>query len=288
MLVALTVVSLLMGAALTLTLSSRRTFASDSSRNALNQSLRGALDLVGNEIRRAGEWLPGDMPIVEIVDGGGDNPDELIVRRARSPLVLPLCEDLNAGSTIGEIRVGSASTVAPRGCFPVEDSNSDGYPDNIEAWRGVRTGLGGSVPVYLFNPTTLLGEWVDYNADGSTDAATYIGRDGSTPLQFAHGAGEQARLYLMEQRRYTLQNGILEFKLNEQNGATTRVVDRIRQIQARAILRDGTVLDSLDATTPTAQIEAIEITLKGEQELEETTLTRELTARFHPRSLVVQ
>ena len=61
-------------------MSNRGLFNVDMVRTKLNQNLRSSLDIVGMNVREAGENLPGAFPAVELIDGGA-GPDHLILRR---------------------------------------------------------------------------------------------------------------------------------------------------------------------------------------------------------------
>ena len=58
LLVSLSIMGFVSGVALTVALSSHDTFETDQNRTDLNQNLRSGMDLLGNNIRQAGERLP--------------------------------------------------------------------------------------------------------------------------------------------------------------------------------------------------------------------------------------
>ncbi len=63
-LVALALVTVLTGSALALALSSRGVYTTDLNRTTLNQNLRIGMDLVGVDVRQAGQQLPDDVPAI--------------------------------------------------------------------------------------------------------------------------------------------------------------------------------------------------------------------------------
>ncbi len=76
LLVAMTVTGILTGATLSIALSSREMFETDRHRTTINQNLRIGMDMLGIDIRQAGERMPGDAPAVEIEDGDGGAADK--------------------------------------------------------------------------------------------------------------------------------------------------------------------------------------------------------------------
>lgn len=283
-LVAVTVAALLLAATLTIVLSTQRTYATDQDRTSVNQNLRSALDLIGVEIRRAGEGLPVDLPAVELIDGGG-GADTLILRRGRDLPALPLCQAIVGGTTSSEIEVADLGGTPWPGCAPLPDANSDGFPDDIDAWRAARSGAGGALWAYLYNPVSRLGEWMLYDADGGSAVALGKGNVGTWANDYPQV--EQGRLYLLDARRYSLDAGVLRFHANEDTANPVNVSGGITDLQARVILDDGTTLDSFDGAIPWSRLAAVELTLVGEATSDGKTTTRSVASRFLPRSVLV-
>lgn len=283
-LVALTVAALLLAATLTIVLSTQRTYAKDQDRTEVNQSLRSSLDLIGLEIRRAGERLPVDLPAVELVDGGGGS-DTLILRRGRDIPALPLCQALVGGGSTSEIAVADGGASPPHGCVPLPDANADGYPDDVDAWRGARATAGGALWAYVFNPTSRLGEWFLYDGDGV--AATALAKGNADTWVNDYALSEQCRLYLLDERRYSLNGGVLRFHVDQDSSNPVNVSAGITDLQARVVLEDGTVLDSFDGSIPWSRLAAVELTLVGAATSDGRTTTRSVSSRFLPRSVLV-
>ena len=66
LLVAMMVTGVIAGATLSIALSSHGMFETDRHRTTINQNLRAGLDMVGIDVRQAGERLPFDAPAVDI------------------------------------------------------------------------------------------------------------------------------------------------------------------------------------------------------------------------------
>ena len=82
MLVALTVTGVIAGATLTIALTSREMFETDQHRTTINQNLRAGMDMIGIDVRQAGERMPFDAPAIEIKNGVNGAPDTLFLRRS--------------------------------------------------------------------------------------------------------------------------------------------------------------------------------------------------------------
>ncbi len=241
MLAALTVAALATAAALTLTLSSRKLYETDQRRTDVNQNLRSALDLIGIDLRQAGERLPGGLP--------GDRDRE---RRRRVPGhadrapqpprrgAAALCSRSTAGRA--RPRCGSPTPGTRLGCAPVSDPDADGWPDNIDEWRDWRIAPGRHVKAYVYNPIDRQGEFFVYDDDGDDDRAgstcgrPALGRHlpgrpagcGSTCSRSGRYRLPGRRPAVPDQRRHC----------RDAVNLVTRLVD----FQLRALLEDGTIL----------------------------------------------
>jgi len=283
LLVALMVGTLLMGVALTITLSTRRGYAADQGRVRVNQQLRSSLDLVGVQIRQAGERLPFDFPALEVHDGADGAPDELILWRNLLDDVLPLCATLPNGGTGTDVRAAEGAG-PPQGCNALPDDDGDGFPDNIGRWRAFRDSRGGSVWAYVYNPVDRLGEYFLYDDDGTTSNFLHRGDGGAWAREY--DVDQQARIYLLEQRRYGLDGGTLNFELDQGNGDRIHLSSNITDFQVRAVLDDGTILDELNSNDDWTALSAIEITLTADAEVDGRTTTRTVSTRFFPRNVL--
>jgi Tfp pilus assembly protein PilW len=153
--VALSIISVVGAAALSLALSARGVFEQDQQRTTINQNLRSGVDLLGIDVRQAGERLPGNAPAIEIINGASNAPDELLVRRNLLDFVLPVCKNVNSTSAADAVFIAKkGGGSVPPGCSPVPDANADGWPDNLGAWRDYRLTHGGSVLAFIYNPVT--------------------------------------------------------------------------------------------------------------------------------------
>lgn len=281
-LVAAAVTTFVLGAALSVTLSSRRLYTSDRERTEINQNLRAAFEIVGADLRQAGERLPADFPAILVIDGGG-GPDTLILRRNLLDPVLPVCGAIVAGSGAAELRVADSGGTPPAGCAPVLDEDADGWPDNIDVWRDHRNANGGAVWVYAFNPVFRVGEFVLYDRDGFTP--DYLHRGDADPWDNGYRPEEQCRVYMLEQRTYSVQGDLLSLRLGD-SPDELHVATDLSDFQVRALFTDGTSSDSLDADDDWDQLEAIEITISGAAMVNRRTIRKSLTTRMFPRNVL--
>jgi type IV pilus assembly protein PilW len=283
LLVGLTVTSVIASAVLAVTLASRRTLDKDQQRNQVNQDLRLGLDLLGIDIRQAGERLPADFPAVEIIDGTGGAADTLIIRRNLLDEVLPLCEDVTSGTTTHEVRIAHAGG-SMQGCDPVPDNNGDSWPDNLEEWRALRLARGGSVKAYIFNPVGHWGEFFIYDADGST--TEYIHKDDTGNWLNSYGASQQCRVYVIQERRYELNGDVLQLTIDDDSGTTQRLLHGVTDFQIQAVMSDGSVADALGVADEWSDLAALNVVLAAESEESGAPMEREASARFFPRNVL--
>ena len=278
LLVSMTVMLAISGAALSLSLSSRRLYEADEARTRLNQSLRAGLDLIGTDVRQAGERLPDDFPALEIINGGDGASDIVVVRRNLIDTVLPVCEDV-AGSA-QKVHVQQAGVL---GCEPLPDANGDGWSDNIETWHEWRVDHGGTVRAYIYSPVKRLGEFFSYVDDDPTHP--YLERDGGEWVN-NYEAEDQCRLYVLEERRYLLSEGLLHMIVDGEPDAPLNVVDGIVDFQVLARFSDGTEQETLGPADLWSDLRSIEIALAGETELRGQPIQRRISTDFFPRNVL--
>jgi hypothetical protein len=146
----------ILSASLGLLTEQRRWVLGDQIRATANDNLRLASDLIGQDIKQAGERLSSNtqLPSISIVAGSSGTPSTLVLQRQLLTETLPVCQSIAAGSTTATIDVavlnGSAianctySYTAPSGGEPSTTLTSLKPTDNLRAWRTYRCTQGGS------------------------------------------------------------------------------------------------------------------------------------------------
>jgi len=283
LLVALAATAVIAAATLTIAMSSRGMLETDRNRTVVNQSVRAGMDLLGIEIRRAGERLPWDAPAIEIVEGSAGAPDELILRRNLLDAVLPVCQDLTSGSTATSVFVaGQKVTLAlPPGCYPVPDDDANGWPDNLQRWREYRIAQGGEARAFVHNPITGDGEFFLFDDENAT--TFHLVRSDSGAWAHDYPVDQNPRIYILESRRFRLDGSVLQSVVNSDTSSPRNLVDRIADFQVSAVVA-GTAQDTLTAGQHWTDLDSLEITLAGESALRTRTMERSVTSRFFPRN----
>jgi len=259
----------------------RRLYDADSARMDLNQALRSATNMITAEIRQAGESLPPDFPAVELVNS--TDGDRLILRKALIEIVLQSCLDRVPGDT--RVRVGLSA--GSGNCAIVGDSDSDGYPDNVQEFREYRLANGDDSDElangYIFDPVTGAAEWlniVDEADAGSNQWELVVDSLGGT-----YPALNQPRVYLLDETRYDLSSGRLELRRDGSNTGLG-IVEGITDFQISFLMQDGSTETSFDNTDEWSQIRLIRLDLSGEREMRDRTLSRTLTSDIFPRAIL--
>lgn len=285
-LVALTATGVIAGATLVIALSSRGMFETDQYRTTVNQNLRAGLDLLGIDVRQAGERMPWDAPAVQIIDGASGAPDELVLCRNMLDYVLPVCKDINAGTSADSIFVGKKKVTAkvPPGCYPVPDDNGDGWPDNLEQWRNYRIANGGSVLAYIHNPISGEGEFFVYDAEDNS--TFHLHKDNSDNWDYDYPVNQNPRVYMLEAKRFRLDADILQSVINDDTANALNLVNHIEDLQIRAFLKDGTIVNSLTGGVYWTDLESLEVTLVGEAAFGDRTMERTVVTHYFPRNIL--
>jgi type IV pilus assembly protein PilW len=286
LLVALAVTSAVTAATLAIALSSRGVLETDEQRTTINQNLRSGMDLVGVDIRQAGERLPGDMPAIEINDGGSGASDTLILRRNLLDYSLPLCKDITGGTSADAVFVAKKKVTGkiPPGCAPVGDDDSDGWPDNMQMWRDYRIANGGIVQVFIYDPIKESGEFFLYDAEDNS--TFHLHKYNVDHWQSDYNVANGSRIYIMEQLEFRLNGEVLQSVVNMNNASALNLVNHITDFQARAFLNDGSVQTAFGPSDEWTELRCVEVTLTGGTDFRNRSMDRTLTARFFPRNIL--
>lgn len=281
LLVAMMLGAIMTAMSLAAILSNRRLYQHDLVKTRLNQDLRSAMDLLGTNIREAGENLAQTFPSVEIIDGVG-NPDELVLRRSLMDEVLKLCQPISTGSCSSQIYF-AYSTTEP-GCSYTDQEH------NYNTWHDYRVANGGSIKVYIYDPSTQLGEFFDYSGEASTSSTRLIERSGGSWAN-SYTVG-QTGVYIIEEWRFKigqdpmmLQNSFQVVE-NAQDSNPMTIIFSATDFQISAHLSDGSEVTSFAPSDDWTNINALEVTITGEESTMGETIRKSYTSRFFPRNIL--
>jgi Tfp pilus assembly protein PilW len=261
--------------AFSVTMGSRQTYDFDRSRTALNQNLRAAMEIIGSDIRQAGESLPGDFPAVQLTSGTGSTGDTLTIRRNLFDRVVSICATITAGTN-----------------NPIDLSCSSTKSDDVTGWATKRTAAGNTIRAYLFNPTTKSLEPFDYTGENtSTFKLTRSGNWEKTYTYDPANPSNAARLYLLEEHVYSL-NTNKELQRIQEAGTAQRLVPGISDFQISIAVNITTGGGGSTATTKTdfaatedwQDITGINIALTAAGTANGKTISRTLQDQFLPRN----
>ena len=283
LLVATSLGMVLMGMTVSATLSNREAFSYDVARTRLNQSLRGAFDLLASEMRQAGERLPPGFPAVEIINGTSGESDELILRRNLRDEVLTLCQAITTTSG-RDVRLSTTTSGAPPACTYGSQSV------NYNAWRTYRESQPGDKTVaYIYNFTTRVGEFFNYTEEFDSGTVLGIRRDAGN---FSNAyAMETTAVYLIREWRFKLsttagQTDLLQIVQDGNTDDPFNVAFGINAFDVTARMQDGTSLTTFAATDSWTLLSSLEISLTGTGSYRGRPITTTLTTRLFPRNIL--
>jgi len=284
LLVAMSLGLVIIGLGLSTALTSKNIYSLDIVRTRINQDIRGALDFIGSEVRIAGENFPSSFPAIMTVDGGGVNPDQLILRRNLLDESLKVCVDKLSGSadmTLVFSKVGSSES----GCtYP--SAPDEGAAIKFAEWNAYRDSQDPKIVdhTYIFNRSTRLGEWFNYSSETDSGTELFIQRQGGG-WSNDYTVGTSA-VYVMEEWKLLLNGQTLQLILNNDSANPYNVAFGIEEFQVRALLQDGSSVDTFDSSENWKQLRAIEITMEGSESFKGNIIEGNLTAQFFPRNVL--
>lgn len=255
----------------------RRVFVDDVVRVRVMQNTRGAMDIIGTDLRIGGENLPSGFPAFLIEDGGA-GPDTLTVRRNLKEEVLKVCSPLTAGSADRYVYFADSSTTS--GCI---------YGDNEFAyneWHEHRVAQGGTIKAYVFNTSTKIGEFFNVSADEDTGTTLAILKSESDPPWANSYDTTGSNVYILEEWRYEVSDNLLQVIQDGDELNPLNVMFGVDDFQVNVILTDNTLTNTFAATDSWSQIRLIEISLTGSEEAVGKAISRTVTSRFLPRNIL--
>lgn len=276
LLVASVIALLVMAMAAESTTSLRNLYLHDIVRTRLNQDMRASLDLIGVNIRQAGENFSASFPAIEIIDGGS-GADELVMRRNLIDEVLNVCADISGGTAEDEIEFANGGVQA--GCS--YSSNAFGY----STWSAYRLAdENQQVRAYMYNIGNKTGEFFDYVGETDTGAELRIATSGSTWTQ-DYPVGTSA-VYLIEEWRFRLNGDVLELIIDGDDTSPLNVAFGLTEFQVTAVYEDGSTATSLDVNDDWTELAAIEVSLSAQDTFANRIITSSLSSRFFPRNIL--
>lgn len=312
----------------------RRLFLGDQKKTDYNQNLRAASDFIGTDIKQVGERISSDstLPIIRLISGATANdPDALVLQRNFLSSTLTICSDISAIDN--EIIVANAATPCN---FSDGNMPPDNLTDSLGEFKEYRCNLDASkvaclrgnddttaapltsealcdsecVYAYIQNPTTNEGEYFLYTDE------TYEGVAGSivNKLQVVplgpggnwintYTAASNPRIYIMEEKKYGLCNGILQVTTNRRpaldadcpyptsSPQPVRLVDQIADLQFRVRTAAGwqdSFNENLGSLTDWKDVLSIQLSLETDSSefLNTSSETLALTSEFFPRNTI--
>lgn len=275
---------LVLGSFVLLAGAQRRLFERDEQRVSANQNARAALDLLNADLRQAGERLPINFPALEVRQQG----TELIIRRNLLDIALAVCDRNGINGNQDNIPVADRNP--PRNPDPAyleactyKDLDNNGFDDRIDAWRAYRCSMDGNpgcnrnpneiARAYIYDPVRRVGEWFDYDAEDSSGFKIHKGNT----QHWQYSYGPLARLYVLEERRYYLQNSLLNM---QENGRTVwPLVADIRSFTARVQSRGVWRTEFPAANENWTEAETVEVSVVSQRGPTRRTLTTQATPR---------
>lgn len=254
----------------------RQTLGRDMVRTRINQNLRGALSILLNDGRLAGENLGPEFPAIEIIDGGGNVPDELVLRRNLLDEVLPVCTTITGGGNTNKIYFAIAGNTA--GCIYAS------HTQDYNAWKAYREAHDNKVKAFIFDRVNKVGEFFTYIGESDAGDSYYLRRDNGTwSRTYTVGA---AAVYVLEEWRYSLSGDTAQVIDNRNIEQPYNVAFGLTNLQVKALMLDGTTKTSFDVQDEWTSLSRIEVTVTGMETFAKKPVLRSLTGRFFPRNIL--
>jgi hypothetical protein len=265
--------------ALSSALTTRSVYREDIVRTRINQNLRSAVDIIALNARQAGQSLEEDFPAILLEDGATDT---LRLRRnLYEREVLNLCMALAQSSFTPTITVSIDPANTNSNC-----RYSSGWATYVATWSQHRQDSGDLVRAFAYNRTARVGEFFPYNGETDDGNQLLIHRQSGNWQNNYTGDGVSAALYLLEEFRYQIADGVLQLVINDDETNILNVVDGVTAFQIIAHMNDGTTRTTLTSADNWTNVAALELQLEGEESIGGRTITNNLNTRIFPRNIL--
>ncbi|HMO02073.1 MAG TPA: hypothetical protein PKD37_00825 [Oligoflexia bacterium] len=277
-LIELMVVSLLglliVGIALSSAILNKRVMGLDLARTKLSQSLRGALDIIGTDIRITGENLSNLFPAVELIDGANNTSDILILRRALIPEILPVCSDVNIESSI--IYVSEPGFVA--GCNFTNNNSA------FMSWREYRQSQeSGTVKAFIYDHAARVGEFFDYVDDDLNGSQHWLNISGGFSRDYPQNS---SALYLIEEHAYRLIGDGLEQVVNGAVAMPNKVAFQVVNFQVYFKTKRGDLFYAFTSNHSWGDLSEIFVEILGAENFAGRQVSKSVSGVFFPRNIL--
>lgn len=246
----------------------------DMERISLNQNLRSALDIIGINVRIAGENLPGFFPAILVENNG--TSDTFTIRRSIIDENLVACQAISSGSSSDLVFADDS----------VNDPNCSysNQADVLTAWMDARNDQGGTGLGFIFDRQETVGEFFEW--DGESDSGTAMGIDKSDGAWDEDYTALDSFAYVIEEWRFSLNGDTLQMVVDDDTANPINVVNGLTSFNVQVELFDGTVVDAFEAGDDWSDIALIHLELTGEETSGDRTVTRSLSGSFFPRNVL--
>lgn len=288
LLITLVIGVMILGLALSLTMSNRRLYQVDRSRTETNQNLRVTLDMIGADARIAGELMTDPaLKLLAIEVFGGS---ELILRRKQLSGTLPVC--LEDGDTFGPgdglllpiSRSAAGEPKMPSFCDWI-DVDGNGMPDYVEPYAELLASQGGVAHGYIYQPN----RFEPISITGIEAAGNPMGGRILTlaePLINTYDAASAALVFISE-RHYRVNDGVLELIIDADIDNPLLLASRIDDFSVSVTTAAGNATE-FNAAAGSKWQEATEIhaQLTAHGSGRESSGSRSLASSFFPRNVL--
>jgi hypothetical protein len=246
----------------------------DMERTSLNQNLRSALDIIGMNVRLAGENLPGFFPAVLVTDNG--NSDTFTIRRSVLDENLIGCQALINGASSPIIFGDDASPDA--NCAY---SNKAGV---FSSWSASRTEQGGVGLGYVYDRVQETGEWFEWGSETDTGNIMFV-----TPINNTWSTNYtalQTFAYVIEEWQFSLNGDTLQMVIDNDTANPINIVNGLTGFNVEIELDDSSLLSSYAEGDDWSDIALVHISLTGAKTSGGRTVSRTLNGSFFPRNVL--
>ncbi|WP_189092534.1 PilW family protein [Deinococcus ruber] len=294
LLVTIALLTLVLGIVLSTTTSTLGLYRTDQARLTANRDSRSALDILGNDVRQAGERLTADFPALTVSNDASGN-SILTLRRALLDGPLPLCAPIpNSGSIYVNANNPAAAVFSGTAISNLPDACTTAL-QNLNAWNTAIAG--GNVTAYVYDVKSGMGDFVTLTGT-TTVAATKAQTLGTVtlptrsydPRKLNSGdAGRDIRVYLIEERKYYVESGLLKLIVN--NGTAVAATPNVQSFQVVPYLSSSPVSVAAlpfpvlpSTSTNWKSLAYLDVTLSVRASSGTRSIQRSTTERYTPRN----
>jgi prepilin-type N-terminal cleavage/methylation domain-containing protein len=227
LIVTLVIGGILLSLTLSLLVSNRKLYVEDLARTEVNQNLRAAMDIIGTDLKQAGERITEEnFPVIEV-----KNSSELIIRLNLGLPILRTCQNISAGSNTTNI----SATCEANTKEDLEEWQT--HRCSLDKEAGCQNNSQERVKAFIHDGNGE-GEYFTYISEDTTNSSINKLNDGKS---WKNSYSEGSTIYILEERRYQLIDKKIQVIVDGNSDRPLKIINGVEDFVIKVSMQNPTI-----------------------------------------------